>query len=65
MDRPRRRPRPLPTFVGRIGAVDTVTLPLAALSATFVGLVALANIVAALNAHWAGQPPPAAILTVE
>jgi putative ABC transport system permease protein len=38
-------------FVDRIGALDAVALPLAALAIAVVALVALANLVAAPNAH--------------
>ncbi len=53
------------TFVDRIGAVDTVTLPFGFFALTFVGLIALANVVAAPSAHRARQQPPAGMLADE
>jgi putative ABC transport system permease protein len=53
------------TFVARIGAVDTVTLPFGFVALTIVGLIALANIVAAPSALRARQQPPAGILADE
>jgi hypothetical protein len=53
------------TFVDRIGAVDTVTLPFGFYALTLVGLVALANVVAAHSAHRARQQPPADSLADE
>jgi ABC-type lipoprotein release transport system permease subunit len=53
------------TFVDRIGAVDTVTLPFGFVALTIVGLIALANIVAAPSAYRARRQPPAGILADE
>jgi ABC-type lipoprotein release transport system permease subunit len=52
-------------FVDRVGAVDTVTLPVAFFALAFVVLVALANVVAAPSAHRARQRPPARALADE
>jgi hypothetical protein len=45
--------------------VDTVTLPFGFYALTLVGLVALANVVAAHSAHRARQRPPADSLADE
>lgn len=52
-------------FVDRIGAIGTVTLPLGFLALTLIGLIALANIVAAPSAHRARRRPPSNILADE
>jgi hypothetical protein len=52
-------------FVDRIGGLQTVSLPVAAFGLTFVGMVALANIVAAPNARRARRRPPSGILAEE
>lgn len=52
-------------FVGRIGAVDTVTVPIGIVAATLVGLVVLANVVAAPSARRARQRPPSGALAEE
>jgi hypothetical protein len=49
-------------FVDRIGALDTVTLPLALLAAAAVGLVLLANVVATPNAMRARRLPPSVLV---
>jgi FtsX-like permease family len=53
------------TFVDRIGAVDTVTLPFGLYALTLAGLVALANVMAAHSAHRARHQSPADSLTDE
>jgi ABC-type lipoprotein release transport system permease subunit len=53
------------TFLDRIGAVDTVTLPFGFYALTLAGLVALANVVAAHAARRARRQPPAASLADE
>ena len=52
-------------FVGRIGAVDTVAVPIGIVAATLVGLVVLANVVAAPSARRARQRPPSGVLAEE
>lgn len=52
-------------FVDRIGAVNTVTLPLALFALTIAGLVVLANIVAIPSARHARHRPPARLLADE
>jgi hypothetical protein len=52
-------------FVDRIGAVDTVTLPVGMFALALVGLVLLANVVAAPSARRARRRSPAAALTDE
>ncbi len=53
------------TFVDRIGAVDTVTLPLATFALALAALVALANVVAVPSARRARRPSPSGILAGE
>ena len=52
-------------FIDRIGAIDTVTLPLGAFALAIVGLVTLANVVAVPSAHRARQQPPSRTLAEE
>jgi hypothetical protein len=52
-------------FVDRIGAVETVTLPVAVFALAFAGLIALANIVAVPSAHRARRRPPSGLLADE
>ena len=53
------------TFVGRFGAVETVTLPLELVAVVVVGLLALANVVAAPSAVRVRQRPPSRMLAEE
>jgi FtsX-like permease family len=53
------------TFVNRVGAVDTVTLPFGFYALTLAGLVALANVLGAHSAHRVRQQPPADSLADE
>ena len=53
------------SFIDRVGAVDTVTLPFGVFALAFVGLIALANVVATPSAHRARQRPPARALADE
>jgi hypothetical protein len=53
------------SFVDRVGAVDTVTVPFGVFALAFVGLIALANVVATPSAHRARQRPPARTLADE
>lgn len=52
-------------FVGRIGAVDTVTVPMGLVALALVGLMLLANLVAAPSAMRARQRPPSGVLAEE
>ena len=52
-------------FVARIGAVDTVTVPIGVVAGALVGLVLLANVIAAPSAHRARRRPPSGVLTEE
>jgi hypothetical protein len=52
-------------FVDRIGARNTVTVPLAAFGLAVLVLIALANVVAAPNARRARRHPPAGTLAAE
>jgi ABC-type lipoprotein release transport system permease subunit len=52
-------------FVGRIGAVDTVTVPIGLVAVALVVLVLLANVVAAPGAQRARQRPPSGVLAEE
>jgi ABC-type lipoprotein release transport system permease subunit len=52
-------------FVARIGAVDTVTVPIGVVAGALVGLVLLANVIAAPSAHQARRRPPSGALTEE
>ena len=46
------------SFVDRIGALDTVSVPLLTLGVSLVALLALVNVVAAVNARRARRGPP-------
>ena len=52
-------------FVDRLGVLDTVVLPYGAFALTAVGLVVLANVVAAPNARAARRRTPSGILADE
>jgi len=52
-------------FVGQMGALDTVTVPLLALGLSLVALLALVNVVAAGNAWWGRRQATAVNLAAE
>jgi hypothetical protein len=53
------------SFVGRIGATESVTMPIAVLALTIAGLLLLANLVAAPNARQARRRSPSRVLARE
>jgi predicted lysophospholipase L1 biosynthesis ABC-type transport system permease subunit len=52
-------------FVGQMGALDTVTVPLLSLALSLLALLVVVNVVAAGNAWWVRRQEPARNLAVE
>jgi hypothetical protein len=52
-------------FIDRIGALETVSVPIGLLALALAGLLALANVIAAPNAARVRHEPPSVVLADE